>query len=303
MTGLLPRPAGEVGKRTTGLFPRRHPARSASPARLTPLVGGALVLVALARTTSAQALPGPEILPAALATVPGADLVFFDEPHAGQQTSVLTVARVRGPAAKVRAVLLDPAAYKRAVPSFRKAEVVARQGTDVQVAWELEVPLWNLGGKLWLRPVPEGVDIALVEGDLSPGLFQVRVQPAGDGLLLSVAGHANMRDANWATRRLVKRSPLAEPAMTATAAWVLLRALVLEVEGPAGGLDPRRRPAPRWARRRSHPWMRRRWGGWRASGSPRGRRWRRCGRAPMAGWTGSRWPPARGSRRRRCAGR
>src|SRR5204862_4530273 len=129
------------------------------------------------------------------------------------------------------------------VPSCRRAEILSgRPGEALQVAWELEVPLWNLEGKLWLRAVADGADIQLAEGDLAPGSFQLRARPVAGGLLLTVAGQANMRDANWATRRLVKRSSLAEPAMTATAAWVLLRALVLEAER-TGEVDPRRRPA------------------------------------------------------------
>jgi hypothetical protein len=203
-----------------------------------------LFLCALLFATPARALPGPELLPAALAAVPGAELVFFDEPRPGQPTQVLVAAVTRAPVARVRALLLDPAAYRRAVPSFRRADPVSgRPGEAQQVEWELEVPLWNLEGKLWLRPVPDGVDLQLAEGDMAPGYFQLRARPTAGGVLLSVAGHANMGEANWATRRLVKRSPLAEPAMTATAAWVLLHALVLEAERPGTGVDPRRWPS------------------------------------------------------------
>jgi hypothetical protein len=200
-------------------------------------------LLLLALSGRASALPTPDSLPAALAAVPGTDLVFFDEVHPGQPSRILCAARTKASPSRLRAVLLDPGAYQRAVPSFRRAEVLGRQASAVQVAWELEVPLWNLTGKLWLRPVADGVDLQLVEGDLAPGLFQLRIQETTKGVILSAAGQANMRDANWATRRLVKRSPLAEPAMTATAAWVLLRALVLEAERPDTGVDPRRQPA------------------------------------------------------------
>jgi hypothetical protein len=191
---------------------------------------------------AAHALPPAEGLPGMLAAVPGADLVFFDEPQAGGATRVLVAARMRVAAERLRAVLLDPAAYRRAVPSFRRAEVVERKGGSLRVAWELEVPLWNLDGTLWLRPAPDGVDLELVEGDLAPGLFRVRFRPERDGVLLWVDAHANMRDANWATRRLVSRSHLAEPAMTAAASWVLARALLLEADRPAQGVDPRRAP-------------------------------------------------------------
>jgi len=202
----------------------------------------ALLLLTALLPSPAHALPAPDLLPAALAAMPGADLVFFDEPRPGQPTQILAASVTRAAPARVRAVLLDPHAYQRAVPSFRRAEIAGRSGEALQVEWELEVPLWNLEGKLWLRPVPDGVDIQLAEGDLAPGHFQLRTRPVAGGVLLSVAGHANMGQANWATRRLVKRSVLAEPAMTATAAWVLLRALVLEAERPESGADPRRQP-------------------------------------------------------------
>jgi hypothetical protein len=203
--------------------------------------GGALLLGTLLLGRPAAAIPSPESLPAALAAVPGAELVFFDELHPGKPARVLAVGRTKTTAQRLRAVLLDPQAYRRAVPSFRRVEVVARKNDDVQVAWELEVPLWNLEGKLWLRPTADGVDIDLGEGDLSPGLFHLRTRPLPDGVLLSIDAWANVREANWATRRLAKRSPLAEPAMTATAAWLLLRALVLEAER-GDSVDPRRQP-------------------------------------------------------------
>jgi hypothetical protein len=202
-----------------------------------------LLILLVALGGRAWGLPPADTLPAALAAVPDADLVFFDEARPGQPARVLCATRTSASPARLRAVFLDPGAYQRAVPSFRRAEVLRRQGSALEVEWELEVPLWNLEGKLWLRPVADGVDLQLVEGDLAPGLFQLRTQPSAKGLIVSVAGQANMREANWATRRLVKRSPLAEPAMTATAAWVLLRALVLEAERPGAGVDPRRQPA------------------------------------------------------------
>jgi hypothetical protein len=211
-------------------------------ARTRRLAPGFVIGALLGGSTPAAALPGPESLPAALAAVPGADLVFFDQAHPGQSAQVLAAGRSRASLQKLRALMLDPQAYRRAVPSFRRVDVIGRQDANVQVRWELEVPLWNLEGKLWLRPTAEGADIELTEGDLAPGLFRLRARQMPDGVVLSVDAWANMREANWATRRLAKRSPMAEPAMTATAAWLLLRALVLEAERPEGAADPRRQP-------------------------------------------------------------
>jgi hypothetical protein len=203
----------------------------------------ALILLAAA-SAQAASFPSREAVGAALGRVDG-DLVVFDQQRPGQPTRVLAAARVPVALERFLPILADPAAYRRALPSFRKAEIVARRGVepspDLLVAWELEVPLWNLRGKLWMHPVPGGVDLTLAEGDMSPGVLAVRVSPLGAGVLLTVDGHANVRDANWAARRLAARSPLAEPAMNAAAIWSLLRALGLEAQRTERP-DPRRHP-------------------------------------------------------------
>ena len=103
------------------------------------------------------------------------------------------------------------------------------------------MPLWNLEGKLWLRPTADGVELELAEGDLSPGLFQLRARPEVTARSLDEA-QANVREANWAARRLVARSPLAEPAMTAAAAAGAAAGAVAGSGGPRSGVDPRRKP-------------------------------------------------------------
>jgi hypothetical protein len=113
------------------------------------------------------------------------------------------------------------------------------------VAWELEVPLWNLEGKLWLVPTKNGVDLRLLEGDLAPGRFELRaLADRNDTTLLVVDAYLNMRDVNWATRRLAARSPVAEPAMAVSTAYVLLRALRLLAESD-NKPNPRRHPQAR----------------------------------------------------------
>jgi hypothetical protein len=185
-----------------------------------------------------------EVPAEALRAVPGADVVVFDEPQVGKQTRILLATHVRAAPAKLMALFTDPAAYRRAVPSFRRAEVVEAKGGERRVRWELEVPLWNLKGELWLRPVAGGVDLELAAGDLAPGMFRLRAQADGEGALFWMEAQANVREANWVARRLVARSPLAEPAMTAAAALVLLRALALEAVGAGAQRWPATPPAP-----------------------------------------------------------
>jgi hypothetical protein len=185
-------------------------------------------------TFAAAGLATPAEVASLLGQLGDADLVLAHDPRTTRPVRVLLATRVAARAERVRQVLLAPASYGTAMPSFRRVEVLSqrkheRGRTDLEVAWELEVPLWNLQGKLWLRPRSDGVDLELAQGDFSPGLFHVTVHPAEGGKpgrsILTVEGYANVRDANVATRQLVQRSPLSEPAMTVAAAYVLLKSL------------------------------------------------------------------------------
>jgi len=163
-----------------------------------------------------------------------ADLVLMSDPQTSPPVRVLLATRVAAPVEKLRRVLTDPGSYGKAMPAFRRVEVISRSEragavTAMEVAWELEVPLWNLKGKLWLRLRSDGADLELFEGDLAPGLFHLTARGERAGKLersvLVVEGFANVRDASVATRELVRRSPLAEPAMTVAAAYVMLKSL------------------------------------------------------------------------------
>lgn len=175
------------------------------------------------------------------------DEVAVIEQPAARPSHVRLATRIHARAGYVQALLTQPASYCAAVPNLRRAEVLAPagQGKAASVAWELEVPLWNLEGKLALVPTETGADLRLVEGDLAPGDFRLRaVADRNDTTLLIVDAHLNMRDVNWATRRLAARSPVAEPAMAAATAYVLLRALRLLAES-GNSPDWRRHPEAR----------------------------------------------------------
>ncbi len=168
------------------------------------------------------------------------DVVLFDHGGGKRPTPVLLGARVQAAVQKVRALVRLPSTYLRAVPAFVRADLVS-PAVPQDIAWELEIPLWNLKGTLRLVPTERGVDLQLIKGDLAPGLFRLTVEPAPQGqAYLYMDARANLRDANWMTRRLSRRDPLAEAAMTATASWVLLRALALDAESV--GVAALRRP-------------------------------------------------------------
>ena len=193
----------------------------------------------------------PSELTAALDVLGDADLVVLADPNR-RPTRLLLATRVAAPVSHVRAMLVDLAAYRSALPSLRRLEFEEadqrRAGSgrprEGMVAWELEVPLWNLEGKLWLQPTPTGANLIVTEGDFSPGLVRLSAsaEPAGT-TLLSIDATANLRDVNWITRRMVKRNPLAEPGLAAASFYVMLRALRLQAERVGDAPDVRRQPA------------------------------------------------------------
>jgi hypothetical protein len=202
------------------------------------MIGPALLLALL----TANSLPTAEEALGASAALGGADLLFMSNPAGDWPVRVMLASSVSASADKVQQVVRDPASYATAMPSFKRVQVVAQQErepgiVDTEVTWEMEIPLRNLRGKLWLRPQPGGVDLALSDGDFAPGLLRLRARASKDSkqspCLLTVEGSANMRDVNWVTRKIVARSGLAEPAITAAAMFVMTKSLAALAEGKA----------------------------------------------------------------------
>ena len=72
------------------------------------------------------------------------------------------------------------------MPALVRADVIAtRPGPrpegwpDRLLAWEVEVPLFNLKGKAWLQQRPDGAELTLVEGAFAPGNIRFRVAAGG----------------------------------------------------------------------------------------------------------------------------
>lgn len=184
-------------------------------------------------------LAAPDEISATLDRLGDADLVWMNDPAGARPVRVLLATKVEASVERLRQVVSDLGSYRKAMPCFRRTEMVSRRSrapasTDVQVAWELEIPGSNLTGRLWLRPEAHGVDLELAEGDFSPGIFHLRALPAHSATgatanrpvsVLAIDGHANLADSNWAMRKLVRRSPLVEPVMTVGAVYVMLRSL------------------------------------------------------------------------------
>jgi hypothetical protein len=150
------------------------------------------------------------------------------------------------PPGRVIGVLRDPAAMRVALPSLVRADVIATRAAtggarDRLLAWELEIPLFNLAGKAWLVTGNDTVELDLVEGAFAPGRvrFQVSWEEGAGASLVACETRVDFRSAGFILRRLARHDPWAESAMTAAATWVLMRAVVLAAGAPVGGPAPR----------------------------------------------------------------
>jgi hypothetical protein len=218
------------------------------------VVAGATFLLWLA---AASNLANVEDVSVALRQLGDADLVILNDPTGARPVRVLLATRVAAPVERVRQLIADPASFGKAMPSFRRVEVVSKRQrapdeSELEVAWELEVPLRNLEGKLWLRAQESGVDLTFAEGDFAPGLFHLSTRKEEDGgkyrSVLTIEGFANVRDANWATRKITQRSPMAEPAITVAAVYVMLKSLARLAEGATPARPSAAMAAPETAR-------------------------------------------------------
>src|SRR6201999_786813 len=111
--------------------------------------------------------------------------------------------------------------------------------------WELEVPIFNLSGRLAMRERPDGVTFELFDGDFAPGqiAFTMRANSRG-GTTLTVDAVLDVKRSSWLLRRIIKRSPVGEPAVLAAAAYVALRAVALRAEHPDNRFAWRPRATP-----------------------------------------------------------
>jgi hypothetical protein len=187
------------------------------------------------------------LLTAALPADGTADVVLIDWPGTPRTPHVRAVTIVGAAPAAIKSVLLDAANYRKIVPALIRADVSHTPAGLPSVAWEVEVPLFNLTGTLVIHERPDGAEVDLVDGDFSPGklIFTATPRPGG-GTTLLVDAQLDIQNAGWLIRRLVKLSPAGEPAALVAASYVTLRAVALRAENASinGARRPGAIPAP-----------------------------------------------------------
>jgi hypothetical protein len=197
------------------------------------------------------------------------DVVVIDQPSQPRAPRVHIATVAFAPPDAVRALLLDPTRYRGIIPGLVKHDIEPTPpGAPMIVAWELEIPLFNLSGRLRLRPRPDGAELELYDGDLAPGriVFTVAPRPAGTSTV-TVDAQLDIHNSTFLIRHVMARSPVGEPAALAAAAYVALRATAMRAEHPDGRVmrpwgpmapppawlpDARPLVTPAWAALRAH---------------------------------------------------
>jgi hypothetical protein len=203
-------------------------------ARLVRAWTSAVVLAAAMSPAARADDPGLDAaLISALPADGSTDLVVIAQPSAPDAPRAWGATRVAASPAAIKDILLDPAHYRALIPALIKSQLEPSNGGAPVVDWELEIPLFNLSGRMALRNRPDGVTMELIEGDFAPGRLSFTVAPdTRGGSTLLIDAVLAVKRSTWVLRRIVKRSPVGEPAALTAAAYVALRAVALRAEHP-----------------------------------------------------------------------
>jgi hypothetical protein len=199
-----------------------HVAAAPAPA---PIVDQAKARAEAERQTAS-------LIAAALPADGATDLLLIDHPSASGTPRVRAATAVSAPPASVRAVLLDPAHYHAIIPGIVNADATPAPDGSITLDWEIEIPLFNLDGRIVLRPRPDGAEMHMVEGDLSPGRLVFTIAPRPGGSTLYLDAQLDVKNTTFLLRRIIARSPVGEPAGLAAAAYTALRAVALRAQAP-----------------------------------------------------------------------
>ena len=203
-----------------------------------------VVAVAASFALPSTALPAPDGRLFEVGLSANTDLILLPAARRPAPRPAVTVAtRVTARPDAITSVVLNLPSLREALPSLIRADVLGTQPgpradawPDRLIAWEVEVPLFNLTGRAWLRQRADGVELTLVEGAFAPGWIRFRATPTADtaGTILTCEMSVEVRSTNWIFRRVAGHDPWAETAMSAATAWVLARAVGLRAEAAPG---------------------------------------------------------------------
>jgi ribosome-associated toxin RatA of RatAB toxin-antitoxin module len=147
----------------------------------------------------------------------------------GRLKQATVMGLIKAPPARVWEVITDYKRYPQMIPSVAEIEVLKREGNDVVLALEIEVPgsnvEYNRHDRLFppyrIEMWPEDD-----EGDITQGRWRWELVPYADGTqtILVYTLYYNVGESSWILRQFIKETPTAEHGLNVATGQVSIRA-------------------------------------------------------------------------------
>lgn len=163
------------------------------------------------------------------------ELSLVESYRSGRLRQVTVVALVKATPAKVWRVLTDYEHYVEFMPNLDEIEITKREGADVVIAYELEVPGPNMDYTLIHHHVPKTrIDVTLAddEGDIQTGAWRWELIPHQNGsqTILVYSLYTDVRESSWVLRQIMKSQPSLEHGLNVATGLVTVRAIMKRAE-------------------------------------------------------------------------
>ena len=148
-----------------------------------------------------------------------------------KQSAIMGI--VNAPRAKLAGIVQDPAKYPEFIPNFAEQNVTPRGTNQLEMAWELEVPMSNLEGTSLMTIENDGsVDVVATGGDITRGRWRWEFNGVNPKKTIPVHyAYSDVRESSWVTKKLIEKEPLLEHGIVIASGAVAMTAMKARAEG------------------------------------------------------------------------
>ncbi len=147
-----------------------------------------------------------------------------------RQAAILDV--VDAPRNTLAKIVQDPAKYPEFIPNFAEQIVKPKGNNQLEMAWELEVPMTNLEGTSLMTIEGDGsVDVVAIDGDIKRGRWRWEFNIHGTKTIPVHYAYSDVRESSWVTKKLVEKEPLFEHGIVIASGTVAMAAMKARAEG------------------------------------------------------------------------
>lgn len=164
------------------------------------------------------------------------ELALIESNKDGTLRQLALVTVVRAPMDAMYRAISTTEEYTQFVPNVVKSDTVKQVGETRWVAWELEVPLFNLTGtNAYTFHAPDAMDVETSSGDVRTGAWRWELFPLSENSTLAVEyAYSDVRDVNFVMRKLIAKNRTVEHGAVLSAATVFMKSAKARAEKRAG---------------------------------------------------------------------